>query len=272
MPTDNIEPMETSTSGGASGGTNLPNPEHTTIDIDRLTQQITERIVRQNPPHPQNVPNLNQTYDNLAYPLHANYRDFTRYIPEFDGTSKTCSLNTFINYCESAREFTTVVAEKSIVTLLKSKCKGIACESLESFHVETITELIDILRSRFIASRPLFAWLTEMHTLEQKDKESLLAFYSRVNLHLNQTKQAIDLSKVQDPQGAKNWARDMAIDQFRKGVNIAYRPHIPCIVYETLESIITVSNALGDASRYASVRASRERSRCEEKTRVLLKF
>lgn len=231
MPTDNTEPMDISGMGAAANTAGRQNPQTVAIDMDRLSQQIAENVNRLN------QPNLNQTFDNPAYPAHANYRDFTRYLPEFDGTPKTCSLNTFINYCESAQEFVGVITERPIVTLLKSKCKGLACESLESFNVQTIAELISILRNRFIASRPIFAWLTELQTLEQKDKESLLAFYSRVNSHLNQTNQAIDLSKLQNQAGAKDFARDMAIDQFRKGVNIAYRPHIPCVVYQTLESI-----------------------------------
>lgn len=193
----NQEAMDISGVAGAPNPAGQRNPQ-ITVDLETLSKQIAANINRQS------VPNLNQTFDNPTYPMHANYRDFTRYIPEFDGTPKTCSINTFINYCESAKDYIQVITEKPIVTLLKSKCKGTACESLESFNVQTIDGLIKILRNRFIASRPLFAWLTELHTLEQNDKESLLAFYSRMNSHLTQTNQTIDFSNVQDPQGAKN--------------------------------------------------------------------
>lgn len=250
MPNGEEEPMNISGAGGQQTqnptnqfGQHIQNPlnqnpmgEHSrtqqiAIDIDTLSRQIASNMQRQN-----NL-NFNQTLENPQYPVHANYRDFTRYLPEFDGTPKTCSLNTFINYCESAREYAPTIGERPVVSLLKSKCKGIACESLESFTITTIDELINILRNRFITSRPLFAWLEELHTFEQQNKETLLGFYSRVNLHLTQTQQAIDLSKVQNPQGAKDWARDMAIDQFRKGVNPAYSAHIPITVFPTLESI-----------------------------------
>ncbi|XP_043285557.1 uncharacterized protein [Venturia canescens] len=210
-----------------------PNPLQVNVDIDVLSRYIADNIQRQAPQHV----NANRAPENTPYPIHANYKDFTRYVPEFDGTTKTCSLNTFINYCESAREYTQAIGERPVVALLRSKCKGVACESLESFTISTIDDLINILRSRFITSKPLFAWLEELNTFEQKDKETLLAFYSRINLHLTQTQQAIGLSKLQDPEGAKNYARDMAINQFRRGVNPAYSAHIPITVFATLESI-----------------------------------
>lgn len=187
---------------------------------------------------PSNAHNYYQaSFENNIYPLHANYRDFTRYLPEFDGTPKTCSLNNFLSYCDNAKEFIPAVGERLIVTLLKSKCKGIACDSLESFTITTIDEFTDILKRKFIPSKPPLTWITEMSTFSQKDKETVLSFYSRLNTHLKKTNQAIENSNLRSIEGAKIFAEDIATDQFRRGLNAAYRPHIACKRYPNLESI-----------------------------------
>ena len=165
-------------------------------------------------------------------------------VPSFDG--KTPSVHTFIRACQTANEAVHPGDKPFLMTLIRNKITGNANLYLQNnYEPDSLTSLIDTLKSVFSPKRDLSQLQAKMSNIIQKEDESVMQYGIRTSESLSSILETIEEHFPREAVvGMRLGAIRNAVSCFFRGLKEKIETRILHRRAESLQAAINVAIAI----------------------------
>ena len=165
-------------------------------------------------------------------------------VPSFDG--KTPSILAFICACQTANKAVHPGDRPLLKTLIRNKITGNANFYLQNnFEPDSLTSLIEIIKSIFGPKRDLSQLQAQMSNMIQKENESVMQYGIRISESLSSILEAIEKNFPQEAiVGMRLEATQNAVSCFFRGLNEKIEARIQNRRVDSLQAAINIAIAI----------------------------